>query len=149
MQTYMILLGTTVVGAACLGIRAYNRAVARELAPRQPNGSESQIAPDMPSFTDLSPHDALEFLGEHPGAVLLDVRTPGECAGGIIEGALMIPMQELQGREDEIPAGPLLVYCAVGARSAAVAEYLARRGREEVFNLEGGFMEWPGKRFRP
>ena len=157
MQTFLILLGTAIAVAVILGIRAYNRAVERELAPRtsapdrddSPGDDAGAPATNLPSFTDLSSQAAQDFLVEHPNAILLDVRTPGECASGIIEGAMQLPMQELQGREDEIPEGPLLVYCAVGARSAAVADYLARRGRKEVYNIEGGFMEWTGKRVHP
>lgn len=103
----------------------------------------------MSNFIDLSIEEAKTFLTEHKHATLLDVRTPVECAAGMIEGALCIPMQSLQGREDEIPPGPVLVYCAVGARSAAVADYLVQLGREEVYNLDGGIMDWDGPLVQP
>lgn len=144
MNTGLILLGGAAIGAVVLGVRRYNRAVERELAESSP--PTAQAAPDetapMSTFTDLSPDEAKQFLATHEGATLLDVRTPPECAAGIIEGALCIPMQSLQGREAEIAPGPVLVYCAVGARSAAVADYLVKLGRDEVYNLDGGIMAW-------
>jgi len=148
MKTALILLAALAIGAAFFGIRAYNRAVKRELEPSQGTTDTIETAP-MPSFTDLSNQEAKDFLAEHPDATLLDVRTPPECAGGIIEGAMLIPMQALQGREGEIPDGPVLVYCAVGARSAAVADYLVQLGRTDVYNLDGGIMGWDGPTVRP
>lgn len=151
MKTVLILLAALAVGAAIFGIRAYNRAVKRELEPTSDTPSATAAEPQvpMPSFTDLSAQEAQQFIAEHPDATVLDVRTPPECAGGIIEGALMIPMQNLQGREGEIPEGPVLVYCAVGARSAAVADYLVKLGRTDVYNLDGGMMGWSGPTVRP
>ncbi len=63
------------------------------------------------------------------GATLLDVRTPGEFAGGHLEGALNIPIADLEGRLDEVPSDqPVVVYCRSGARSAAAASTLRDRG---------------------
>jgi rhodanese-related sulfurtransferase len=149
MKSLLILGVVAAIAAIGLGIRAYNRAVARELAPRDATETQESTTASMPSFTDLSNQEAKDFLAEHPETTILDVRTPPECAGGILEGALLIPMQSLQGRESEIPEGPVLVYCAVGARSAAVANYLAGLGREEVYNLEGGIMGWGGPTVSP
>lgn len=116
----------------------------------EPEPAPEPVAEEAPAtFTELSPGDATTMLAEGSGLILLDVRTPGECMAGVIEGAVQIPMDQLQGRLAEIPEGPLLVYCAVGARSAAVCDFLAGLGRKEVFNLEGGIMGWPGKVVRP
>ena len=80
------------------------------------------------------------------GARLLDVRTPQETSRGIIPGALLIPVQELEQRWREIPRDgrPMLVYCAGGERSAAACEFLSRQGHEKLHNLVGGFGSWRG-----
>lgn len=80
------------------------------------------------------------------GARILDVRTPQETSRGIIPGALLIPVQELEQRWREIPKDgkPTLVYCAGGERSAAACEFLSRQGYEKLHNLVGGFMSWSG-----
>ncbi len=103
----------------------------------------------MPSFKEASVAESLELLEDTDNLVLIDVRTPGETSGGIIPGALLIPMQDLPGRLDEIPEGPVLVYCHVGARSAAVCDFLIRQGRTEVYNLDGGIVAWTGELVLP
>ena len=82
---------------------------------------------------------------------LIDVRTPGEVAAGIIPGALHIPVDDLEARRSEIPRDDrtTLVYCAAGMRSAAACEYLSSKGFANLLNLEGGFQSWNGPVERP
>jgi rhodanese-related sulfurtransferase len=63
------------------------------------------------------------------GAILLDVRTPGEFAEGHVQGAKNIPVQELANRLGELPKGAdVVVYCRSGARSAMASQMLKGRG---------------------
>ncbi len=75
---------------------------------------------------------------------VLDVRRPGEYAGGHVPGAMTIPLNELQRRVGEIEDGePLAVICAGGYRSSAAASILARHGyRGELQNVSGGTSAW-------
>ncbi|MFN7700729.1 MAG: rhodanese-like domain-containing protein [Deltaproteobacteria bacterium] len=76
-----------------------------------------------------SSHDGRRRVAE--GAVLLDVRTPGEFADGHVNGAKNIPVQELAHRVAELPRGvSVVVYCRSGARSATAAQMLRARGHE-------------------
>jgi rhodanese-related sulfurtransferase len=71
--------------------------------------------------------------------LLLDVRQPEECRVAAFPGALNLPMREIPARLAEIPKGkPVVVVCHYGERSARVAGFLAARGFEDVYNLEGG-----------
>ena len=64
-------------------------------------------------------------------AVLVDVRTPAEFAGGHADGAVNVPLQELSQRLHEIPSHcPVVVYCRSGGRSASAAALLTRAGRD-------------------
>ncbi len=85
------------------------------------------------------------------GVCIVDVRTRAETAAGIIPGALLIPVDELEERRREIPrdAGTTLIYCASGARSAAACEHLSRAGFTNLVNLADGFSNWTGPRARP
>jgi len=75
------------------------------------------------------------------GALLLDVRSPGEYAGGHLGGAINIPVDQLASRISELPAGKkIVVYCASGVRSAQAASLLDGR-KFEVFDM-GGMGEW-------
>ncbi len=76
------------------------------------------------------------------GAVVVDVRGAGErTAVGVIPGALHIPLDSLRERLGEIPAGPVVVHCAVGVRGHTAARILAQHGRD-VRNLDGGIRTW-------
>ena len=75
------------------------------------------------------------------GATLLDVRTSSERADGSIPGSLLIPVDELRGRLDEIPSGPVIVHCAVGLRGHIAARILTQAGWD-VRNLDGGYRTW-------
>lgn len=147
MKIFLIALGVVLFGALVIAIRKYNRAVKKELRPKSPEPESDQ--PPMPSFTDIDSARALEMIQAQSDLTVLDVRTPDEWAGGIIDGALTISMQTIQGREGEIPEGPVLVVCAMGGRSAAVADYLCSLGRTDVYNLDGGMSSWTGSTVRP
>jgi rhodanese-related sulfurtransferase len=76
------------------------------------------------------------------GAVLVDVRDTAERTDdGVIPEALHIPLNALREHLDAIPAGPVVVHCAVGVRGHTAARILAQHGRE-VRNLDGGFRTW-------
>lgn len=75
------------------------------------------------------------------GAVLVDVRSEGEHRAGAIPGSLLIPVDELRDRLDEIPEGPVVVHCAVGVRGHTAARILTQHGRSAV-NLDGGYTTW-------
>ena len=75
------------------------------------------------------------------GLVLIDVRSPEEFAAGNIPGAINIPVDELRDRLDEIPAGPVIVHCAVGVRGHTAAALLRHYGYD-ARNLDGGYATW-------
>jgi adenylyltransferase/sulfurtransferase len=82
------------------------------------------------------------------GAQLIDVREPWEWAMTRIPGATLIPMGEVMQRTSEIdPRRPVVVHCAVGARSAKVVDLLRQAGYPNVFNLAGGIVEWVNRQF--
>lgn len=73
---------------------------------------------------------------------LLDVRQPEEYATARIEGAVLIPLNELPGRLAELPSGrPIVVMCHHGMRSAHAVHHLREAGRDAV-NLAGGIDSW-------
>jgi len=76
-------------------------------------------------------------------AYLLDVRDHDEWAAGHAPHAHHVPMMELLGRLDELPADrDVVVVCRVGSRSAQVVAYLQQQGWERVSNLAGGMWAW-------
>lgn len=86
---------------------------------------------------------ARKMLQENGDLYLLDVRTPAEYMQVRLAGAHLIPIDKFLSRIGEVPVDrPLLVYCAVGARSSQVAGYLAGKGYPEVYDLRGGIDAW-------
>lgn len=107
------------------------RAIARPApppAPRAPVAPEPEVAPEPP----------LEVEEPVPGSVLLDIREPSEMAGGVAEGAVLLPMDCVPHQLERLdPTVPITVYCAAGARSLGVAHYLREYGYRAV-SLESG-----------
>ena len=74
---------------------------------------------------------------------LLDVRQPGEFALARIEGALLIPLDELPSRQGELDASrEIVVVCHHGVRSVSGAAILQNAGFERVVSLRGGIDAW-------
>jgi glyoxylase-like metal-dependent hydrolase (beta-lactamase superfamily II)/rhodanese-related sulfurtransferase len=74
---------------------------------------------------------------------LVDVRNPGEYAGGTIGDAVNIPVGQLPARLDELDASrPTVVFCAGGYRSSVAASLLRQRGFHDVSDVIGGYTAW-------
>ena len=81
----------------------------------------------------------VESLPRDGSATLLDTRTPGEYAGGHMEGFINIPVDELRERLDEIPTGkPVYVNCQSGLRSYIACRILDQEGFD-AYNFSGGY----------
>ena len=91
----------------------------------------------------IPPEDAFVLLKDRRNVYLLDVRTQQEYRQAHLVDAHLIPIDQVERRLAELPRDrPILVYCAVGSRSAQVFSFLARRGFGEVYNLDGGIYAW-------
>jgi rhodanese-related sulfurtransferase len=84
------------------------------------------------------------------GVITLDVRTPGEFAEGHIEGARLIDFQS-GNFENEIAAldknATYAVYCRSGNRSGQAVKVMQDAGFTNVFNMNGGVIEWANAGF--
>ena len=77
------------------------------------------------------------------GVQLVDIRNPGETAGGTIPGARTIPLPELPRRLGELDEGaPVIVYCAGAWRSSVAASLLRANGFADVSDILGGYNAW-------
>jgi glyoxylase-like metal-dependent hydrolase (beta-lactamase superfamily II)/rhodanese-related sulfurtransferase len=113
---------------------------------------ENGIAPAPPSWGPVVttyaglPEIAPEWVAAHRREVqVLDVRSAAEWAGelGQLEGAQLIPLDELRARLSEVKADkPLVVVCQTGRRSGMAAAILAKAGHTRIANLSGGMVRW-------
>ncbi|WP_342599914.1 sulfurtransferase TusA family protein [Psychrobacillus sp. FSL H8-0483] len=87
--------------------------------------------------------DLIEKVAE--GGVLIDVREEAEYAFGHIEGAISIPMGDLEARINELGKDQAIyVICRTGKRSDFAAQKLANNGFINVWNVIPGMTEWTG-----
>jgi len=89
---------------------------------------------------------APEWVARHrDGVSILDVRSAAEWDGelGHLEGARLIPLDELRARSSEVPSDkPVVVTCQTGKRSAMATQILRKAGLTRVANLAGGMVRW-------
>ncbi len=79
------------------------------------------------------------------GALLLDVREPGEYDEVHAPNVTLIPLGQLPARINEIARykdQPIAVMCRSGRRSAKAVELLEQAGFTRVSNVSGGIMAW-------
>jgi len=103
--------------------------------------SNAQISlPELGPDVDVQTTHALQ---KHPDVFLFDVREEWEYENGHIPGILLIPMETVPDRLEEIPADKnVIVTCRSGNRSGKVAEFLRMQGYPNVHNMLGGILEW-------
>lgn len=73
-------------------------------------------------------------------AVLLDVRTPEEHKSGYLEGAVLLPLAELESKISSKVADkstPVYIYCRSGRRAGTAVETLKAMGYTDLYNLGG------------
>jgi rhodanese-related sulfurtransferase len=84
-----------------------------------------------------------ERLDAGESVTVLDVREPNETRGGIIPGAVVIPLGQLEARWDLVKdANEVVVYCALGARSLKAAAFLRSHGVFNATSMDGGIFAW-------
>lgn len=113
----------------------YNRAQIRDLvADRR----------DQPHRLEAISREELLLRMREGGVTLLDVRPQDEFASGHLPGAINIPIEELERRLAELPAGGEIVaycrgpYCALSFDAVTVL-----RGKGlSVRRLDSGFPDW-------
>ena len=73
-------------------------------------------------------------------AVVLDVRTPEEHKNGYLEGAVLLPLAELESKISSKVSGkntPIYIYCRSGRRAGTAVEKLKAMGYTDLHNLGG------------
>lgn len=118
--------------------------------PDPPVSADALVAEARSRIANLSPAQAAAEVQR--GALLLDVREAAERAStGIIPGDVHAPRGSLEWLADPSsphhlpqirPDRPIVVYCAVGGRSALAADLLRRLGHPAPAHLDGGIAAW-------
>jgi len=93
----------------------------------------------------ITASDLIKLQHKEQKVQILDVRTLPELEAGIIKGSINIDFFKEDFSKKVLklnPTLPVVVYCASGGRSAKAAEFLKLNGYSNVYDLQGGFMNW-------
>lgn len=84
-------------------------------------------------------------MDENKSLRLIDVRTKEEFEESYIDGAELLPLDEIERRAGEVipdKNAEIMVYCRSGKRSRAAAEILDEMGYKHIYDM-GGLIDWP------
>ncbi len=91
----------------------------------------------------LLPRALSRYLQQGNRPVLLDVREPQEYDICHIPESVLIPMQQIPQRLNELnKEQEIVVICHHGMRSAQVGMFLEQNGFKNIINLMGGVAAW-------
>jgi molybdopterin/thiamine biosynthesis adenylyltransferase/rhodanese-related sulfurtransferase len=127
--------------------KAANPAAAAAAPKPDPSLDEQGLPPGYrfnPQW-EVTPREVKSLIDAKQEFVFIDCRLPNEHAITHIEGAKLIPLQqigqkigELRGSEDK----QVIVHCRSGARSMQFAQILKQQGFKDVKSMAGGILLW-------
>lgn len=101
---------------------------------------------------NIPAQEAKKMIDSKDYGLILDVRTMEEYTGelGHIDGAVLIPVQELKERVGEIEKykdKKVIVVCHSGVRSRKASDLLLQKGFKKVYNIADGMVGWDSKKY--
>ncbi|MEP7071818.1 MAG: rhodanese-like domain-containing protein [Verrucomicrobiota bacterium] len=104
----------------------------------------SKIRSEFPDVPRMQTSELAETLNKapHEKLLLLDVRTQAEFEISHLAGATRVEPDSDVSKLGLPKDKPIVTYCSVGYRSAAMAKKLRAAGYLKVKNLEGSIFQW-------
>ena len=96
-------------------------------------------------MASVSPEDLRARMESGKGPAVVDVRDAVEFATVRVAGTVNIPLDELEKRAHELPAGELAVMDHGGSQTLIAGRVLQKAGRRGASRLEGGLLAWQQK----
>ena len=94
-------------------------------------------------YGDITIEQAKQLIEEKSSLVTLDVRTVSEYDDDHIEGAINIPVQEIEERLNELSKrDEILVYCRTGNRSSTAIDIMKANGFTKIYHMNRGITAW-------
>jgi rhodanese-related sulfurtransferase len=98
---------------------------------------------------EIDAHELQARLNEGDDFLLLDIRSEGEIAQGVLPDAEHLPMHLIPLKINELPKDKtIILYCHSGARSYHACAYLVQQGFHNAINLRGGILGWARSGFQ-
>ncbi|MFK8078767.1 MAG: thiosulfate sulfurtransferase GlpE [Granulosicoccus sp.] len=99
----------------------------------------------MSGYARLSCDDAYQLLLDGP-VNIIDIRDEESFNAGRITDAVHVDNSGVQNFINDADTSiPLIVCCYHGNMSQSAGAYLAEKGFDTVYSLDGGFAEWSAK----
>ncbi len=136
---------TVKAAKAALSVGYTNIAEYKEGLPGWGKSGRPTEGKPMPSVEvpAISPAALKEAVASKNGPFLIDVRDPEEFASFRIAGAASMPIDEIEARLKEVPAGRAIILVDhAGHQTPLAGRLLAKLGRKEVKRLDGGILRW-------
>jgi rhodanese-related sulfurtransferase len=126
-------------------IRRLRKGAAPDVAPVRPAPSPAphvpEEEPEPVAELEVDTEQLKAWISDDVPFTLVDIREPHELRLGYAASALLLRMNDIPNRVDELPSKDtrLVIYCAAGSRSYGVAHWLREQGWEDSWSLESGF----------
>ena len=103
-------------------------------------------------YTDIDVETAYNMItnGSFPNLVVLDVRNQSDYESEHLDDAILIPVQELEARIDELARHmdhEIIVYCKTGIKSEDACDILDSHNFTKVYNMLGGITAWKNNEY--
>ena len=108
------------------------------------NNTEETNMNEKTEYIQIGAEDAKKVMDSEE-VIVLDVRTQAEYDDGHVENAVLIPVDEISAKAENVlqdKNAKILVYCRSGNRSATAARTLIDMGYTNVYDF-GGIIDWP------
>jgi rhodanese-related sulfurtransferase len=96
-------------------------------------------------ISEITPEALKQRIAAGEDLVLVDVRRPDEHAEKNISNSILITLDTLPDRVDELEQyrdREIILYCRSGNRSGQACMFLDLSGFANVVNLKGGMLAW-------
>jgi rhodanese-related sulfurtransferase len=99
-------------------------------------------------YEDISVDVAYSMINDTvslPNLIILDIRSQSEYDSGHLNNSILIPVDELENRLNEIDEYQnieIIVHCRSGSRSRTASEILTTNGFSKIYNMLGGIYAW-------
>jgi len=109
----------------------------------------SSVEPAQQTAPYISPEQFKQWYEQGQDMIVLDTRNDYEVQTGTFENAIDLHLDQftefpnaIQQLPDEAKHKPVVTFCTGGIRCEKAAEYLRQQGFEQVYQLEGGILNY-------
>ena len=145
MKKLILFMGIILLLCSAVACHKAETETEPETNETEPESYETETETKQVIYENITAEEAKQIMDTETGYVILDIRTEEEFAEGHIEGAILIPNDEIAEKAEGILTDKdqkILVYCRSGRRSKLAAEALLALGYTNVWEF-GGIIDWP------